>query len=219
MRGGASAADVTILGTVVAILALSVVVVSFPPAAPPGSSVRVFGLVSTMGAGTHPSEMVFTDAESGQVAVAQVSDGGYSIQLPNHRMYNVTVNWGGNYTWQTGGVDLGSMSVDMSEGSMMAQSYNVAQPTPDSEVTVGGSISWQMVTAQPTAVRFTAADGETFEAGVTGLSFSRALPNLMTYEVQIQATNSTGYSEWYDFHELAVFAGTSVLGLTVRLGA
>ena len=218
MRVGAAPGDVAILGSVVAILALSVVAVSLPPVAPPESSVRVFGLVSTMGAGTHPSEMVFTDAESGRVATAQVSNGGYSIQLPNHRVYNVTMNWRGNYTWQTGGVDLGKMSVDMSEGSMMAQSYNVAQPTPDSEVTVGGSINWLMVTAQPTAVRFTTIDGETFEAGVTGLSFSTVLPNLMTYHVQVQATNSTGYSEWYDFHQLSVFAGTSVSGLAVRLG-
>ena len=220
MRIGTSASSVAILGSVLVVFALSTgFVLWLPSASPPAAqTVRVFGLVSSLGAGTHPTELVFMDAETGQVAAAAVTDGGFSIQLPNHKVYNATMGWGGNYTWQSGTVDLGQLVVDMSEGSMMAQSYNVAQPTPDSEVIVSGSMVWQAVTAQPTAIKFTASDGETFQTSVSGTNFVISLPNLMTYEVQVQATNSTGYSDWFYFHPVPVYAGISVVGITVKLG-
>ncbi len=212
--------SVAILGSVLVVLALSAGFFLWLPSASPSSAqeVRIFGLVSSLGAGTHPTELVFIDAETGQVAAAAVTDGGFSIQLPNHSVYNVTMGWSGNYTWQSGSVDLGQLSVDMSEGSMMAQSYNVAQPTPDSEVTVSGSLVWQSVTDQPAAIKFTASDGETFQTSVSGTNFVLSLPNLMTYEVQVQATNSTGYSDWFYFHQAPVYAGVYVVGITLKLG-
>ncbi|MDE1858515.1 MAG: hypothetical protein KGI26_05580 [Thaumarchaeota archaeon] len=207
------------MGGAAVVIVLSLAYLSMLPASSPGSSVRVFGLVSSMGAGTHPIGMVFTDSRSGQASSASVTGGGYSMQLPNHRVYNVTMNWQGNHTWQTGAAALGQLSVDMSEGSSLAQSYNVAQATPDSEVAVAGTLVWQMVMAQPTAIRFTASDGSAFMAPVAGLAFNATLPNLMTYEVDVRATNATGYSEWFNFHQLAVYAGVNTMGLTVRLGS
>ena len=219
LRIGATTSSVAVLGSVLIVFALATGFVLWLPVSPgpSQSTVRVFGLVSSLGSGTHPTEMAFTDSETGQVATAAVTDGGYSIQLPNHRTYNATMSWGGNYTWQTGSVDLGGLSVDMSEGSMMAQSYNVVQGTPDSMVMVSGSIAWQMVTAEPTTIKFTASDGETFQANVAQRHFSVALPNMMTYDVQVQATNSTGYSDWFYFHPLTVYAVTNVVAITVKL--
>ena len=211
---------VALLAVVAAISATySYAFLTKPPASSTtASSVRVFGLVTAQGAGMRPTQVIFIDTVTGRSAVAPVSGNGYSIQLPNHRSYNVSMGWSGNYTWQTGHEALGRMMVDMSEGSMMAQSYNIVQPTPDSEVVVSGTFPWQMVTARPSAVKFTATDGQSFTTYVTGPSFVIGLPNFMTYEVNVAATNATGYVEWYYFHQLEVSAGVNVVGITVRLG-
>ena len=182
------------------------------------SYVRVFGLVSATGTGVHPTDMIFADDRGGRAQMATIAGNGFSIQLPNHRMYNVSMGWVGNYSWQTGREEMGQLTVDMTEGSMMSQSYNVVQATPDSEVVVNGALSWQMVTGHPTAIKFTATNGETYQTTVKGQSFAIKLPNMMTYEVNVAASNATGYIEWYYFHQLRVNAGVNVIGLTVKLG-
>jgi flagellin-like protein len=219
-RGISNLLAVAILMAFVLVAAVSLALVMTPPGNDvTTSTVRVFGLVSTMGTGTRPMDLVFTDAQSGAATTAPISDGRYSVQLPNHKAYNVSLRWGGNYSWQVGSVDMDEMMVDMQEGSMMSQSYNVVQPTPDSEVWVNGTLLWQMVTSSPTAIKFTASGGQTFEASVVGRAFSIELPNMMTYEVNVGATNATGYTEWYYFHQLDVSAGINVVGLTVKLGS
>lgn len=181
-------------------------------------SVSVFGLVSTTGAGTHPLSMVFTSLTTHGTFSASVSSGRFSTQLPNHDTYNVTMNWAGNFTWQHGQAASGTLSLNMSAGSNMAQSYNQVLPTPDSIVAVNGTIPWQAVTSSPVGIRFTATDGENFTTAVSANhTFSLRLPNVMNYEVYIQSRNSTGNEDWYYAHTLGVSAGVNVIGLEVRI--
>jgi len=162
--------------------------------------------------------MNFTSLRTSTNFVALVSSGQFSIQLPNHDTYNVTTGWGGSYAWQRGQVTAGTVSLNMSSGSNMAQSDNLNLPTPDSVVTVNGTIPWQVVASHPVNVRFTASDGENFTAGISSDdTFSLHLPNMMDYQVNIQSQNSTGYQEWYFAHTLQVTAGVNVLGLLVRI--
>ncbi len=183
-----------------------------------GAGVNVFGLVSTTGAGTYPVSINFTNLKTHASFSTTVSSGHFSIQLANQEDYNVTMNWEGNFTWQRGQVGAGRLSLNLSAGSHMGQSFNVIEPTPDSVVSVNGSVQWQAVTSKPVVVSFTASDGENFTAPVSAArTFSLRLPNLMGYEVNIQAQNSTGYKEWYYAHSLRVDAGVNVIGLLVRV--
>ena len=179
----------------------------------------VFGLVSTTGAGTHPTSMAFVNTTGGGIFTAQLVGNHYSIALPNHVTYNVSLRWAGNYTWQSGEIEIGQLPINMSSGSSMTQSYNVVEDTPNSVLTVSGSISWQIVSSFPGSVKFTAGDGEVFVGNVTqNKTFSVILPNIMTYQVEIGTiTNATGMTEWYYAHELTIDTGTRITGLIVNL--
>lgn len=180
--------------------------------------VNVFGLVSTLGTGTHPTSMVFGSAGSHQKFEAPVSGGRFSVDVPNHDVYNVTMRWSGNYSWQAGETAGDKLTVNMSAGSHAAMSYNVVKPTPESVLVVDGTVAWQMVTSNPVAVRFTAADGTNITATVTaGRTFSLRLPNMMNYSVDIQSGNATARGEWYYAHQLEVRAGVNVIGIMVRI--
>jgi hypothetical protein len=179
--------------------------------------VTVFGLVSTLGAGTHPTAMVFSSARQGQNFTAPVTNGSFSIKIPNQDSYDVSLKWAGNYTWQTGQTDRGQLTVNMTAGSMGAMSCNVVQMTPSSMVRVEGSISWGVVTSSPVAIKFTAADGEVFQASVSNKTFTTVLPNMMNYNVEVASQNATGYMDWYAFQQLQVNVGINVVGLMVRI--
>lgn len=181
------------------------------------SNVNVFGLVSTLGAGTSPTGLVFTNTNTGEVYYTPVESDYYSIYLPNQETYNVATKWSGSYYWQQGEVDSGTLSINMSLGSSMAQSYNLAQLTPNSNVTIIGSIStWEIVTTEPASVKFTSLDGSMFFANVSiDRTFTLTLPNFMTYEVSIGVRNSTDHTEWYYAHNVEVNAGLKVTGLLV----
>ena len=181
------------------------------------SSVNVFGLVSTLGSGTSATGVVFTNVNSGEVYYAPIQSNHFSIYLPNQETYSIVTKWAGSYYWQQGEVDSGSISINKSQGSSMALSCNLVELTPNSNVTIMGSIStWQMVTAQPVSVKFTSLDGSVFSANVsTDRNFTLTLPNFMTYEVNIGAQNSSGYIEWFYAHNLVVSAGLKVTGLLV----
>ena len=182
------------------------------------TNVTVFGLVSTTGIGTHPTSMSFRNLDDGQLFVAPVDGNHFSIGLPNHETYNTSLRWAGNYTWQSGEIPTGQLLINMSQGSSMAQSYNLVETTPNSVVSVDGSIAWQVVTAAPSSVKLTSADNQVFTANVAqNKSFSIMLPNMMTYEVEIGTSNATGATEWYYAHELTVSVGNRVTGITVDI--
>lgn len=180
------------------------------------SLVSVFGLVSTTGSGTHPVSLNFTSTKTSTTYFAQVSNSHFSLQLPNQDTYRVVLVWAGNFTWQQGSTTGDALVLNMSSGSNPGRSYNAVFATPDSMVTVSGTVPWQVVTSNPVNIRFTASDGENFTTSITpDYSFSLRLPNLMNYQVDIQSQNSTGYQEWYYAHTQQIEAGTNVIGLVV----
>jgi hypothetical protein len=182
------------------------------------SSVSVFGLVGTTGSGTHPVSLNFTSVKTSTTYAAQISGGHFYLQLPNQDTYGVVVEWAGNFTWQRGSTTGDALTLNMSSGSNLGWSYNAVFATPDSTVTVSGTVSWQAVAANPVNIRFTAGDGENFTTSVNpDRSFSLLLPNLMNYQVNVQSQNSSGYREWYYAHTLQVQAGTDVVGLIVKV--
>ena len=56
-------------------------------------NVSVTGQITTVGFGTTPFRVDFTSSSSGSVFSAAVSGGYYSVSLPNHDSYTVTVDY------------------------------------------------------------------------------------------------------------------------------
>lgn len=181
------------------------------------ATMRVFGLASTVGAGTHVLALTFTDEKTGANFTALVSNGGFSADLPNGAAYLVAVRWAGNYSWQVGVEDRGELTVNMSAGSMAAQSYNVQFETPSTVVAVHGTIAWSLPSAQPFKVVYTASDGESFEAAVQNSTFSTRLPNMMDYQVKVFWEYSDGTTDYLFAHNQTVSAGAGVVGLDLLI--
>lgn len=55
-------------------------------------SVEVSGRVSTTGLGTSPTQVVFQN-EMNQTLIAQVTNGAYTISLPNHHFYSTFIRF------------------------------------------------------------------------------------------------------------------------------
>jgi hypothetical protein len=175
--------------------------------------VNVFGLVSTVGQGTHMVALSFKDTKTGTNFTAPASNGRFSINLPNAAVYDVVARWAGNYSWQAGAVDRGDLTVNMSAGSMGAMSYNLQVETPSTIVAVHGTITWSLPSAQPTSVMYTAADGETFTAAVQNSTFSTRLPNLMDYQVKVFWQYSDGTTDYLFATNQTVNESIGVVGL------
>jgi len=177
------------------------------------ASVKVFGLASTVWQGTHVIALTFTNMRSGANFTAPVSNGGFSVDLPNGATYHVRVQWTGNYSWQVGVEDRGELTVNMSAGSMAAQSYNVQLETPPTEVAVHGTISWSIPSAQPFKIVYTASDGESFEAAVQNRTFFTKLPIMMDYQVKVFWLYSDGTSDYLFANNQTIGGGIGVIGL------
>ena len=180
---------------------------------PTPAKINVFGLVTTVGQGTHMVALSFTDTRTGTNFTAPVTNGSFSINLPNAAVYDVVARWEGNYSWQTGVSDRGDLTVNMSAGSMGAMSYNLQVETPPTTVAVHGTITWYLPSAQPTSVEYTAADGETFTAVVQNSTFSTRLPNQMDYQVKVFWQYSDGTTDYLFAANQTVNEGTGVVGL------
>lgn len=181
------------------------------------ATVKVFGLASTVGEGTHPLALTFTDAKTGANFTAPVSNGGFSADLPNGAVYHVAVRWAGNYSWQVGVEDRGELTINMSAGSMAAQSYNVQIETPPTVVAVHGTISWSISSAQPFKVVYTASDGESFEAAVQNSTFFTRLPIMMDYQVKVYWRYSDGTTDYLFANDQTVSGGMGVVGLDLLI--
>jgi hypothetical protein len=91
----------------------------------------------------------------------------------------------------------------------------VVESTPDSIIAVQGSVTWQIITSSPVAIRFASNGGENFTARISAdRTFSVRVPNMMNYEVYIQSQAG----EWYYAHQPEVSAGLNVVGITVKIG-
>lgn len=181
------------------------------------ATVKVFGLASTVVEGTHVVALTFTDAKIGANFTAPVSNGGFSADLPNGAVYLVAVRWAGNYSWQVGVENRGELTVNMSAGSMAAQSYNVQFETPPTVVAVHGTISWSIPSAQPFKVVYTASDGESFEAAVQNDTFYTRLPIMMDYQVKVFWLYSDGTTDYLFANNQTVSGGIGVVGLDLLI--
>ena len=175
--------------------------------------VNVFGLVSTVGQGTYAVAMTFTNIRTGANFTAPVSNGSFSIDLPNGAVYNVGAWWAGNYSWQAGIEERGELIVNMSAGSMAAQSYNIQFETPPTIVAVNGTILWSLPSAHPVKIVYTASDGESFEAAVKNTTFSTRLPNMMDYQVKVFWEYADGTTDYLFATNQTVNEGIGVVGL------
>jgi len=182
----------------------------------PGT-VRLFGLVSTVGQGTSMVALNFIDIKTGTIFTAPVTKGSFSIDLPNGATYDVVARWEGNYSWQTGTIDRGDLTVNMSAGSMGAMSYNLQAETPPTVVAVHGTITWSLSSAQPTSIVYTASDGETFAAAVQNSTFSTRLPNLMDYQVKVYWQYTDGTTDYLFAPNQTVNESTGVVGLDLSI--
>lgn len=185
---------------------------------PTPATVNVFGLVSTVGQGTHLVALMFTNVNTGVNLTAPVSNGKFSIDLPNGVVYDVVARWAGNYSWQTGDVDRGDLTVNMSAGSMGAMSYNLQVVTPPTILAVQGTILQSITSATPVKVVYTASDGETFEAAVQNTTFSTRLPNMMDYQVKVFWQYADGTTDYYFATNQTVREGVGVTGLDLVIG-
>jgi len=185
---------------------------------PTPATANVFGLVSTIGQGTHLVALTFTDTNSGVILTVPVSDGKFSIDLPNRAIYDVVAQWAGNYSWQTGEIDRGDLTVNMSAGSMDAMSYNLQVETPPTVLAVHGTISQSLPSAHPTKVVYTASDGESFEATVQNATFSTRLPNMMDYQVKVFWQYADGTTDYYSATDQTIHEGTGVTGVELVVG-
>jgi hypothetical protein len=180
--------------------------------------VTVFGLASTVGQGTHMVAMGFTNTKTGENFTAPISDGNFSVSLPNGAVYHVAARWAGNYSWQAGVDDRGGLTVNMSAGSMTVMSYNIQLQTPPTIVAVHGAILWTIPSAHPVSIIYTASDGESFEAPVQNATFSTRLPNMMDYQVKVFWQYQDGSTDYLFAANQTVNEGTGVAGLDFTVG-
>ncbi len=177
------------------------------------ATVNVFGLASTVGQGTRLVALSFTSTVTGTNLTAPVSNGSFSINLPNGAVYDVVARWTGNYSWQSGSVDRGDLTVNMSAGSMGAMSYNVQIETPPTILAVHGTILQTLPSAQPFKVVYTASDGESFNATIQNNSFSARLPNMMDYQVKVFWQYTDGTTDYYFATNQTIHEAIGVTGL------
>ncbi len=181
-------------------------------------TVNVFGLVSTVGQGTHVVSLAFTDTTTGANFTAAASDGKFSIDLPNGAVYDVVARWAGNYSWQAGADDRGDLTVNMSAGSMEAMSYNLQPETPPTIVAVHGTILWTLSAAYPVKIVYTASDGESFTAVVQNATFSTRLPNMMDYHVKVFWQYQDGTVDYLFASNQTINEGLGVTGVDLAVG-
>ena len=184
---------------------------------PTPATVKIFGLASTVGQGTHLIGLTFTNTGTGENFTAPVSNGSFSIDLPNNVIYNVAIRWVGNYSWQAGIEERGELTVNMSAGSMAAQSYNVQLETPPTIIAVKGTILWSLPSAHPVKIIYTASDGESFEVEVQNATFSTRLPNMMDYQVKVFWEHADGSTDYLFASNQTVREGISVVGLDLLI--
>jgi hypothetical protein len=199
------------------------------------TSISVSGSVKTTGANTQPSQIIFTNIVTRQATVATTGTfdcfynvqncicptncaagstagilfNSYTVTLPNHSTYKVTVLWMGAFWWQGGESNLGNFTLNVAPYSGgVSQDFTVN--TPDSWVGITGTIS---LTGQsvsnpvPQNITFLSQNlggialnrnnprdrGGSFSA-IIGPSnqYSLNIPNYESYDIGISWTSSSG---------------------------
>ena len=151
----------------------------------PDSEVTVSGTVLASGSGTGATQISFYGV-SGNFSTV-INNGKYSIVLPNTVTYEATIHWSGSYSWQSGDVTY-QLSVFAGAGSSSFSASWIV-PTPNSTVTVSGSVTSQ--SGSSLEIRFISTNGQVFAASVVNNQYSIVLPDDMNYTVMIFLSGST----------------------------
>jgi len=155
-------------------------------------SVTVSGTVTTSGSGTTGTSVIFTSS-SGSTYPATTSGGSYSITLPNKDTYSATVQWSGQYSWQTGSCNAGSFSLNNGPGAT-TQQQNFNCDTPSSTILVSGTIHTTGLGTSPSRISFILQNGQTFDSVPTNGAYQVQLPNTASYSVLISWRGLLGVS-------------------------
>jgi len=153
-------------------------------------SVTVSGSVSTSGSGTTGTNVIFTSS-SGSAYPASISGGSYSVTLPNKDTYSATVQWSGQYAWQTGSCNVGSFSLNNGPGAT-TQQQNFNCDTPSSTILVSGTITTTGLGTSPSKISFILQNGQSFDSVPTNKAYQIQLPNTASYSVLISWTGAFG---------------------------
>jgi hypothetical protein len=146
-----------------------------------GNNVTISGSISLSGKGTHGTKITFSG--TGQTFTVPISGSTYQLSFPNSGNYSVSLEWKGNFSWQIGTADLGTVSVSASSDSMVK---NFQVTTPDSTVTLSGNVTTAGQGTKPQEVIFTTA-GSNYIANITnGSHYSLTVPNLSTFTTVVQ---------------------------------
>jgi hypothetical protein len=176
--------------------------------ATPDSDSTVFGAVSTSGSGTKANALVFSSSQTPDF-VAKVSNGSYSVVLPNGLTYKVTVSWSGAYSWQAGNSSQQLLLNDTLDGPEHADFANV--PTPDSTVAVSGTVTTSGKGTYPLNIAFVSTETGRITANVSNEDYKTSVPNDVNYSVEVawhgQYSWQLGSDTWLAGKEILVNQG------------
>lgn len=154
------------------------------------ATVTVSGTVSTSGSGTTGTNVVFTSS-SGSTYPGAISSGSYSVTLPNKDTYSATVQWSGQYPWQTGSCNVGSFSLNNGPGAT-TQQQNFNCDAPSSTILVSGTITTTGLGTSPSKITFVLQNGQSFVAVPSSGAYQIQLPNTASYSVLISWIGAFG---------------------------
>lgn len=162
---------------------------------PSPTLILVSGNTSSGGQGTQASNVTFTGS-SGNNYTANVSNGQYSIQLPNLDNYNIIVKWVGSYPWQNGISQPTQFSLNQEGAGASANiNVNLKVNSPNSIITYSGTANTINNTKYSLTIIFTSSNnGQTFNGQVVNNTYSIQLPNLQGYTVQLHWQGPSNYS-------------------------
>lgn len=200
---------------VIALLVLAVIAlaaggghISIGPSTP--SSVTVTGNMVLSGQGTQPTALIFSSSQG--TYPATLSQNGYTVTLPNPGTYSVQLQWTGSYSWQTGSIALSQYVLNQGAGASSSVTQDWNAYTPNSQITVAGSVQTVGLGTSPTGISFTSSqNGQASTTSVVGGSYSVYLPNDASYSVQVSWSGLLGVTGTCNAGTLSVqaSAGTS----------
>lgn len=175
---------------------------------PTYSSVVTFsGKLSPTGSGTKITGIEFVSIQGSNYS-SSVSNGSYTIELPNHDSYEAYATWSGNYSWQSGSLALGSIQTNTS----LMKDWEVS--TPSSQIVVSGSVYTTGTGTNASALTFQGNEGTTYYVGVSGGKYSVELPNIQSYNISISWRGEFAFQSGLVARTLALSEAPAVTSLS-----
>ncbi|MHB1869075.1 MAG: hypothetical protein ACYCPP_09040, partial [Nitrososphaerales archaeon] len=140
------------------------------------SLVDISGVVSTTGAGTRATMIIFDGSRN--YYVSNIVGNSFSISLVNNEAYLVSIAWVGAYSWQHG---VSSLQLQLNQ-SQSTLSISWQLPTPDSIVQIIGSVQTTGSYTQATQITFASSHG-IYNQNVAGGVYAITLPDDDNYSV------------------------------------